>query len=311
MHQMVGVDVGKQSLDWFMAGRFGRLSNRAEAIQDWLKTLPVAVLVVLEASGGYERCLVTLLKRLAMAYQVVHPNKVRAYAKACGRLAKTDRLDARLIADYAVALRVEAKQPAADASQRQSLRALLQRRSQLQRQRVQELNRLEKPELEAALEPSLRRHLAWLDEELQQLTVMIEQQIRADAASAQAIELLSSLPGVGRLTAATVWAEIPELGHLKPKPLAALAGLAPYNRDSGQYRGTRRTRGGRTAVRRALYMAALVAARHNPALKTFYQRLIAHGKSKKLALVAVMRKLLLTLNSIIKRQTPWQPQCPA
>lgn len=309
MYRIIGVDVGKGFLDWSAAGRTGRLANTPEAIETWLNGCTAAVppLVVFEATGGYERPLIEILRARNIAYRVLHANKVRAYAHACGRQAKTDRLDAGVIAAYAEAMALEPAACSADDGPRQALRGLLQRRRQLQGQRTQELNRLEKPGIASDLSASLQRHLQWLSGEIKVLEQSLNAWLKVHPEPAQAIALLQSINGVGLMTAATLWAELPELGQRPASALTALAGLAPYNRDSGQYRGQRHIRGGRSTVRSALYMAALVATRHNPPLKRFYEHLQAKGKPKKLALVAVMRKLLLIAHSIIKRQTPWQP----
>lgn len=309
MYHVIGVDIGKRYLDWAHSGQHGQLSNTPKAIEQWLERLKQQVdapLVAMEASGGYERPLIEALRCQGMAYQVLHANKVRAYAQACGRYAKTDRLDAGVIRDYAQAMGVQPCTPQAHEQARNALRNLLQRRRQLQDQCTQETNRLEKPGLDKVQIDSIQRHVQWLKAEIQHLEKAIDQWLKAHQQIASGITLLQSIQGVGLITAATVWAELPELGHQRAPCLVALAGLAPYNRDSGQYQGKRYTRGGRTVVRKALYMAAMVASRFNPPLKRFYEHLLKQGKPKKVALVAVMRKLLLIAHSIIKRQTPWQ-----
>lgn len=309
MYRIIGVDVGKDFLDWSEAGRQGRLANTPQAITKQLKRWAKAetpALVVLEASGGYERPLITGLRAAGMAYRVLHANKVRAYAQARGQYAKTDRLDAGIIAAYAEAMAVVPTEGLPDEESRQALRGLLQRRRQLLAQRTQELNRLEKPGVAPAPVASLKRHVKWLTSEVEALEQDLDTWLQEHSEPAQAIRLLESINGVGLLTAATLWAELPELGHRPAAALTALAGLAPYNRDSGRYHGQRYIRGGRSSVRGALYMAALVAARCNAPLKRFYEHLKARGKPKKLALIAVMRKLLLVAHSVLKRRTPWQ-----
>lgn len=309
MYRIIGVDVGKDYLDWSEAERQGRLANMPKEIGKQLKAWAkgaTPALVVLEASGGYERPLIAGLREAGMAYRVLHANKVRAYAQARGQHAKTDRLDAGNIADYAQAMAVEPVAELPDEASRQALRGLLQRRRQLQAQRTQELNRLEKPGVAPAPIASLQRHVKWLTGEIEALERALETWLQEHPEPAQAIRLLESINGIGLLTAATLWAELPELGHRPAAALTALAGLAPYNRDSGRYHGQRYIRGGRSAVRSALYMAALVAARYNAPLKRFYEHLKAKGKPKKLALVAVMRKLLLVAHSVLRRREPWQ-----
>ena len=234
---------------------------------------------------------------------------MRAYAQASGQLAKTDRLDAQALARYGAAFDgPEHPQPEdapEDAAARAELQDLLRRREQLVKQRVQERNRLDQGRLSPKGAASLRRHVAWLDDEIAQLEAEYQATLASRAALSQQAELYRSVPGIGLLTAATLVAELPELGHCDHRAAAALSGLAPWANDSGQQRGRRRIRGGRSPVRRVLYMAAQSAARHHPQLRDFYPGLCQRGKAKKVALVAVMRKLVTQLNAIARRGAPW------
>jgi transposase len=310
MESMVGIDVGKCALEVYLeaTGKTLCLENTKAGTAKLVRMLSAHSsrrLVVFEAAtGGYERLLRYTLSQAGIPFHVAHANKVRAYAKAQGRLAKTDRLDAKLIADYARALKLKADGPVTPPVQ-QELRGLIQRRRQLIENRTQELNRLEKPLVPAFAQVSIKRHLAALDKELKRIEEAIERLIATEPSANTPVQLLASVHGVGALTAATLWAECPELGAISHRALSALVGVAPFNHDSGQRRGKRRTQGGRAAVRGALYMAALAAIRHDSPLRTFYQHLRAKGKLGKVALVAVMRKLLTMLNCVMRRGTPW------
>ena len=302
---VAGIDVGKHNLDVSVsAGPVQRFANTAAGITELLKWLTDqrVTLAVCESSGGYERGLVCRLRTSEVGLHVAHPNKVRAFAKACGQDAKTDGLDAQVQSRYGELFDVLAT--SAQAEESLVLRDLLTRRQQLMGQRVQELNRLEKG-LTGALRRSCERHIAWLEKEIGRLDKLYEAQLAQHAALADQATLYQSVQGVGRLTAATLVAWLPELGQCNGKALTALVGLAPWAHDSGRQRGYRAIRGGRGSVRRALYMAALSAVRHNAELRCFYRRLRQRGKPGKVALTAVMRKLLLQLNAVAQRATPW------
>ena len=256
-----------------------------------------------EATGGYERLVVQRVRETDdLTVAVAHPTKVRAFARAVGQGAKTDPLDAQLLAHYGEVfdLPVEAAQEEASAE----VRALLGRRQQLLDQRTQERNRLEKG-LQGRVKQSCQRHLAWLDKELKRLEEEYQQAIQARPELAERAALYQSVRGVGLLTAATVLAYAPEVGQGSGKALTALVGVVPWAADSGTHRGYRAIRGGRGLVRGALYMAALSVIRTNTDLGQFYQRLRRRGKPGKVALVAVMRKLLLRLHAVARRGTPW------
>ena len=307
MTNVIGIDVSKGHLDVSAAaGPPRRFANTAQGIGtllEWLGDQDIAR-VVYEPTGGYELRLAQALDAAGLPGRRVHPNRVRAYAQACGLRAKTDRLDAQVLARYGAAFDEPEPPQSEDGPARVELRDLLRRREQLVRQRVQERNRLDKG-LSPKTAASTRRHIAWLGQEIDQLDAEYQALLSARPTLAQQAELYRSVPGIGPLTAATLVAELPELGRSQGKALTALSGLAPWANDSGRRRGQRRIRGGRGAVRRVLYMAAQSAARHHPDLGPFYQGLCQQGKAKKAALVAVMRKLLLQLNAVASRGTPW------
>lgn len=259
-------------------------------------------LIVLEATGGLERHLVRTLADTALPVVVVNPRQVRAFAKATGLLAKTDALDARVLARFAAAVRPSLR-PVPDAAT-EELRALLARRRQLLEMLTAEQQRRHRSP--QRLQKRLNAHIAWLTRELARVDDELDETIRQSPLWREQEDLLQSVPGIGPVVTRTLLGELPELGTLNRKQIAALVGVAPFNRDSGTLRGKRTIWGGRATVRAALYMAAVVAARYNPLIRAFYQRLCAAGKAKKVALVACMRKLLTILNAILKHRQPWQ-----
>lgn len=259
-------------------------------------------LIVLEATGGLESALVALLVEARLPVVVVNPRQVRDFARATGRLAKTDALDAAVLALFAERVRPEPR-PLPDAAARR-LGALLARRRQLLEMLVAEQHRLTRAEADVV--PDVKVHIAWLRKRVRQLDAELARAIKASPLWRARDDLLQSVPAVGRVLALTLIAELPELGTLNRKQIAALVGVAPLNRDSGVFRGKRLVWGGRTSVRTTLYLAAMCGVRFNPVLRTFYQRLLAAGKPKKVALVACARKLLVTLNTMAKTSTPWQ-----
>jgi transposase len=274
-----------------------------ERLTERLRT-PAPALVVLEATGGFEITVAAALAGAGLPLAVVNPRQIRAFARALGRLAKTDRLDAEAIALFAERVRPAPRPvPAADA---RALAELVARRRQ-----VVEMIGMERNRQRQARSPRVRRTpeatLATLQAQLAELDREIDATLRGSPAWREAEDLLTSVPGVGGITARTLIAELPELGGLDRRGLAALVGVAPINRDSGQWRGHRAIAGGRTAVRTVLYMATLTAIRWNPVLAAHYRQLVARGRPKKVALVACMRKLLGILNAILRDQTPWQP----
>ena len=303
----VGIDVSKAQLDVAVRpdGRFA-VSNDDAGIAQVIERLSAGppTLVVVEATGGFEMPLAGALAAAGFPVVVVNPRQVRDFAKATGRLAKTDALDAQTLAHFAEVIRPELR-PLPD-EQTQALAAILARRRQLVEMLTAEKNRLgsaPKP-----VRKSLRTHIAWLERELSHTDSDLAQAIRESPVWHEKDELLRSTPGVGPVLTTTLLADLPELGRLTGKQIAALVGVAPLNRDSGTFRGKRTVWGGRAQVRGALYMAALVASRFNPVIRAFYQRLCTAGKAKKVALTACMRKLLIILNAMLKHRTPWRAE---
>ena len=305
----VGIDVAKESLDvaWTSGDQTRRLSaaNSRAGLIALVGQLPptIETRVVVEATGGYERALVTALVEAGYRTAVVNPRQVRDFAKALGVLAKTDRIDALVLAQFG--RQVEPRLLEADPAERAELMQLVSRRRQLIDLRTMESNRLEHATARAA-ERSIRHVLKLLDREVEQLEAEIARLLESDDDWRAKIELLSTTPGVAQVTSATLVAEVPELGRLSRQAIAALVGVAPFNDDSGRHRGQRRIAGGRASVRRVLYMAALSARRCNPAIRAFAQRLAALGKKPKVIITACMRKLLVILNAMLKTKTPWK-----
>ena len=261
-------------------------------------------IVVVEATGGYERPLVAACAAAGVPVVVINPRQVRAFAQAIGRTAKTDTVDAILLATFGERIQPTIR-PVPDAAA-QALAALVTRRRQLLEMIGMERNRLEQAPPAGRITRDLRNHIRWLERRVEDVDDEIGTAIQASPVWRVQEDLLRSVPGIGPVTARTLLAELPELGRLDRRAIAALVGVAPFNCDSGQHRGKRQIWGGRATVRRTLYMAALVASRFNPPLATFYRRLLALGKPKKVALVATMRKLLTIVNALLKHQTPWQ-----
>jgi transposase len=259
-------------------------------------------LIVLEATGGLEGALTGALVAAGLPVVVINPRQARDFAKATGQLAKTDAIDAAILAQFAEVVRPPVR-PLPDA-QTQELAALIARRRQLIEMRTAESNRL--GSAAQRVRPGIAAHLRWLDTQVARVDQDLTQAIRQSPVWRARDDLLQSTPGVGPVVTTTLLAELPELGTLNGKQIAALVGVAPLNRDSGLVRGTRTVWGGRASVRAALYMSALVAVRHNPVIKAFYLRLRAAGKAPKVALIACMRKLLTILNAMLKHQTPWR-----
>jgi transposase len=301
----VGVDVSKGRLDVAVrpSGESASFSNDELGIKPLVNRLGEIqpTLIVLEATGGIERQLVRALVSAELPVVVVNPRQVRDFAKASGQLAKTDAIDAMVLARFAEAIRPTVR-PLPDESLLE-LRALIARRRQLTEMIVAERNRL------TAASKSVRKrintHIRWLEAELGRADKDLDQSIRQSPIWKENEDLLRSAPGIGPVISRTLVAELPELGQLNRKQIAALVGIAPLNRDSGTLRGRRSIGGGRAAVRAALYMAALVATRRNAVIRAFYKRLRDAGKAPKVALVACMRKLLTILNAMIKHRTRW------
>jgi len=305
----VGIDVSKASLDVAVhpTKEDWTVSNDPAGLQELLPRLQALQpqIIVLEATGGYETLLVAALLAGGLPVAVVNPRQVRDFAKSIGRLAKTDRIDAHVLARFATAVELKVR-PLPDA-QLQELSDLLARRRQVVEMLTAEKNRFKMAR--GPVQADIREHIAWLERKLDQLDDELRQRLRSSPVWRGKEDLLRSVPGVGPVLSVTLLAELPELGQLDRKQIAALVGVAPLNRDSGQHQGKRMVWGGRAAVRSALYMGTLVATRHNPVIKRFYERLLAAGKARKVALVACMHKLLIILNAMIKHRTPWR--CPS
>ena len=296
----VGVDIGKAGLDVSFPGQVPcRYANSAAGITELIKVLGKlpGSQVVCEPSGGYERDLLESLWAAGLAVSLVHAARVRSFARAQGRLAKSDPIDAVVLREFGELLRPGTL--AEPSPERERLAAFVQRREQLVNILSMEDQRLTQTR-DSVVRKMSERLLKALETQIEEMDELIAAHIAADATLKSQSERLQQVQGVGPVTATTLLAELPELGTLSRNESAALGGVAPYNNDSGEHRGRRTIRGGRVKVRRVLYMAALVATRFNPILKTFYDRLVAAGKPKKVALVAVMRKLIVLLNHVLK-----------
>jgi transposase len=306
---IVGIDVAKASLDVAVrpSGEQRRLDNDAAGIAEavaWLRAISPH-LIVAEATGGYEAPLVAELGLAKLPVAVVNPRQVRDFARATGRLAKTDRLDAQVLAHFGAAVRPTPRPLPEEAAQ--ELAALVARRRQVVAMRTAEVNRLGTTR-SASVRARIQAHLAWLEADLTEVDTDLRQRLRASPLWREQDDLLRSVPGIGPVLSLTLLAELPELGRLSHGQIAALVGVAPLNRDSGMQRGRRAVWGGRRAIRTALYMGTLRATRCTPTIRAFYERLVAAGKAKKVALVACMHKLLTIVNAMLKHQTPWQAQ---
>ena len=301
----VGIDVAEATLQ--VACRPSTEGWQATNDPEGISALTVRLgaldpaLIVLEASGGIELALVAELGAAGLPVVVINPRQVRDFARATGRLAKTDRIDAQILAQFGEAVKPTLR-PLPDVGA-QELTALLARRRQLIEMSTAERNRLRRALRK--VRPSITAHIEWLELQLKDLDRDLEQVLHSSPIWREKEDLLRSVPGIGPVVATTLVAALPELGALNHKEIAALVGVAPLNRDSGTLRGRRTVWGGRSQVRAALYMAALSSSRHNPAIKTFYDRLLAAGKPKKVALVACMRKLLTIINAMLSHGSRW------
>jgi transposase len=309
---VVGVDVSKDRLDVHVldgaGGNAFAVSRDGKGIAELAERLgPLGCRVVaLEATGGFETVVVAGLSAAGLPVVVVNPAQVRSFARALGQRAKTDAIDAAVIARFAEATRPQVR--ALPDAETQLLADLVARRRQIVDMLRSEHQRERRAP--ARIAKSIKRLIKALEKELAQVDGDIDGAVRGSPAWLAQEALLASVPGIGKTIARTLLAELPELGRLDRRQIAALAGLAPYTRQSGRWRGKSQIGGGRSSVRSALFMGAMVAARHNPTLKAFRDKLVANGKPKLVAIVATARKLLTILNAILKTQTPWQPQMP-
>jgi transposase len=303
----IGIDVSKKNLDVCVrsTGEIFQVSNDLEgfkALKTQLKPYPKA-LVVLEATGGFESALVQFLQKNKKAVAVVNPRQVRDFAKALGRLAKTDKIDASVIAYFGEVVKPEAK--ALESADALLLKEMQQRRTQLVGMLTMEKNRFRQAS-SAELKKSIQALIKLLEKQLKEIEQALTKQVANNPEWSAKKALLQGINGVGETTATIMLAALPELGQASHKEIAALVGVVPYNRDSGQYKGERSIFGGRANVRASLYMATLVGTRCNPILKAFYEKLCKAGKKKKVALVACMHKLLRIMNAMLRNNTAWQ-----
>lgn len=302
----VGIDVSKRWLEVCLYNQANsrKMGNDADGYRTLVESMQAVgpELIVFEATGGYERRAAKALSEAGFAVAVVNPTRVRRFAEALGILAKTDKIDAQVIAHFASVVK-----PAANARHtplEEQLAACVERRRQLLVQVVAEKNRLST--CPQCVREGIEEHIAWLEERIQRLEADIQDCIQQDPGLQERAQLIDSVPGVGPVTASTMVAELPELGQLNRQKIAALVGVAPFNKDSGPKKRKRKIFGGRSGVRRTLYMATLSATRHNPIIRAFYEKLRQRGKEKKVALTACMRKLLVIINAMVKKGEAWQ-----
>lgn len=303
----IGIDVSLAKLDMavYNSERFCSFFNDDEGIDKLVKYLHKISpeLVVLEATGGLEMALAAALGAAKIPAVVINPGQIRNFARAMGKLAKTDKLDAKVIAHFAALVRPAPRPMPSEAVQ--ELAAIMSRRRQISKMLVAEKNRLKVAT--KSVKQRVRLHICWLEHELADIDAQIKKMIKSSPMWKEKIDLLRSVPGIGPVVSATLLSELPELGKLSGKEMAALVGVAPFNRDSGFMRGKRTIWGGRAPIRATLYMGTTTAIRHNAVIRTFYQRLLAAGKKKKVAIIACERKLLIILNAMMKKSIPWQP----
>lgn len=304
--RFVGIDVAKASLEvavrpggerWSVANDEREMPNLVDSLRRIGPTL-----VVVEATGGLQTLVVAELSSAGLPVAVVNPRQARDFAKATGRLAKTDPIDAEVLAHFAEAIRPEVREPKDEETQ--LLTALMSRRRQIVDMLTAEKNRLSVAP--KGVRKEIQKHIEWLEARVKLMNVQISDAIKQSPVWREKDRILRSTPGVGPVLSVSLLAGVPELGKLNRQKLAALVGVAPLNRDSGLFKGTRKVWGGRAQVRAVLYMAAVSASRANPAIRDFYQRLVAAGKKPKVALTACMRKLLCILNAMVKNGTRWE-----
>lgn len=301
----IGIDVSQENLDLAAntQKQIRRFHNTTTGIGKMVAYLMTVgpTLVVMEATGGYEIPVAAALGEAGITTAIMNPRQVRDYARSTGKLAKTDAIDARILADFGATVHPEPRR-LADLQTRE-LKEIMARRQQLNEMITAEKNRLRRAQ--GLLRDHIRAHVDWMEKEMSDMDSALRSFIKRSPMWREKDNLFKSVPGVGPVLSSTLLAELPELGSLNRKQIAALVGVAPLNRDSGKMHGKRSIWGGRASVRAALYMGALVATRFNPVIRRFYQRLLAAGKAKKTAITACMRKLLVILNAMIKHRTPW------
>lgn len=305
---VLGIDLSKDSLDAISLpdGQSWHVNTDPDTLAEWVKQLPKSItLAVMEATGGLQNLPAAVLAKTNIPVAIVNPKQVRDFANALGQHAKTDAIDAKIIAQFALKMQPSPRELPDEAQA--MLAQFLARRRQLLHNRVAEQNRLKTARVNL-IRRNIEAHIEWLNKQISKIDEQIEQQVRNSPMWLVNKKLLMSVPGVGPVNAHLLMAQLPELGKLSRRQIAALVGLAPFAHESGKWRGKRFVSGGRAHVRASLYMAALSASTHNPPLSDFYHRLLDNGKPKKLALTAVMRRLLTILNAIIRDQKPWR-QC--
>jgi transposase len=309
MEKYVGIDVSKRFFD-VCFGVDGKVEHYDYTKQE-VKKCAMKIskyqpeLVVLEATGGYEIELAAELQAQELAVAIVNPRRIRDFAKAIGQLAKTDKIDAQVIAKYASALKPQASVKIA--SNARKIKALIARRSQLVAMRTAENNRLEH-DFDKEVTKSIKQVIVFIEKQLAKVESEIKKLIDHDPEMKDKAELIKTMPGIGDTTAFMIVSELPELGNLNRRQIASLVGVAPINRDSGTFRGKRMTGGGRKSVRTRLFMPTLVAIQHNEVIRKYYQRLLKNGKTKMTAVIACMRKMLVILNSMAEKKECWNPK---
>ena len=305
--QVIGIDVAKKKLDFYNSKtqQHGTVENSQAAITSFLqefKRSKSKTLVVMEATGGYESVLIELLHNQGIDCSVVNPLQIRQFARGCGLIEKNDTLDAQIIARFGEVVEPKLREKPTESEAK--LKALVHRRDQILKQISSEKNRVQQT-ADSETKAMIQNAIAFYKTQIREVDKRISQVLQECQTLAAKASILQSCPSVGAATTGILLAELPELGQLNRGQVAKLVGVAPIAKDSGQHSGKRKTYAGRSMVRKVLYMAALVATKYNPRLQAFYQRLVIKGKPKKLALVAVMRKLLVTLNLMLRNQQPW------
>ncbi len=304
----VGIDVSKAFLDVAVNedGQLYQFTNDESGFKKLMKVLPSDkdCLITMEATGGYERLVSKWLQKNGFLTTIVNAKRVRDFAKAAGKLAKTDKIDAQMIRKYAIAFNPHAQTIITQAQE--ILEENLSRRGQIIKMLTMEKQHLQLTSKK--MSKRIKKHITQLEKELNEIDAELVKQVKTEPNLQENIDLLVGIKGVGITTALSALIGLPELGQLDPKKISALVGLVPFNRDSGQMRGRRSIWGGRAVVRSALYMAVLSARRFNPIIRIFYDRLIAKGKPAKVAMTACMHKLVIIMNAMIREKTPWQPR---
>ena len=304
--QWVGIDISKATLDVHLRplGKTFQVANKETAISGLIEELQTYSLnlIVLEATGGLETELLIQLQAAQLPVALINPRQGRDFAKAAGKLAKTDAIDAQVLAHFGEALKPQVVAMESDSARQ--LKELISRRRQVVEIQTAEKNRRDRSRGKALTD--IEQHLEYLEQSLKKLNQEIEELTQSNQEWIDKVNLLKTIPGIGQVISTTLVSYLPELGQLTAKQISRLVGVAPINHDSGQHKGKRMINGGRAPVRASLYMGAVVAIRHNPIIKDFYERLLSRGKPKKLAITACVRKMLVILNAMVRDQKPWQ-----